>query len=125
MTTGTDRATDSRWWYWIVLTPFYAMSVLLFGFGLTATVLLGESTDFAVFLPAFLALGLLSIGFGVAFPLSLYKDALTIEENNRGWNPSGVLYGSAGAVAVVTGFLLTIPLALYYLYRRHEQVGVP
>jgi hypothetical protein len=37
-----------------------------------------------------------------------------------------VLWGLLAVVAVlVTNFVLSVPLALYYLYRRHEALGTP
>lgn len=121
----SEPSVDSRWWVWIALTPLFAGTAALFGLGLVAAALLGGPTDFTVFLPAFLAVGLLAVAFGVAFPLSLYRDAAALDGPVRGWEPSPVRYAAAGVVGVATLFLLTIPVSLYYLYRRRQTVGVP
>lgn len=120
-----DSSSESRWWYWIVLTPFFSGALTLAGFGLVATILLGESTDLIVFAPALLILGLLGAVFAVAFPVSLYKDAVVLGEGGQGWEPNGRRYAAAGLISVVTGFVLAIPLSLYYLSKRREHVGVP
>jgi hypothetical protein len=31
----------------------------------------------------------------------------------------------AVVAVLVTNFVLSVPLALYYLYKRHEEVGTP
>lgn len=121
----TDVSTDSRWWYWIVLTPLYAGTLLLFGLGFGAALVLGESTTVSVFIPAFLILGVLALLFGVTFPVALYKDTAALANTDHDWEPNDVLYASAGVVGVLAGFLGTIPLGAYYLYRRHCAVGVP
>jgi len=120
-----DSSSESRWWYWIVLTPFFSGTLILAGFGLAATILFGESTDPMVFAPAFLLLGLLGAVFAVAFPVSLYRDAVVLGERAQEWNPNGRRYAAAGLISVVTGFVLAIPLSLYYLSKRREHVGVP
>lgn len=121
----TDATTGSRWWYWVVLTQLYAGTLLLFGLGLGAALVLGESTTVSVFLPAFLVLGALALLFGVAFPVALYKDTAALANTDHDWEPNNVIYASAGFVGVLTGFLGTIPFGVYYLYRRHCAVGVP
>ncbi|WP_232688297.1 hypothetical protein [Halobacterium zhouii] len=130
MTAATGRArdpvVDSQWWYWVALTPLYAGSVLVFALGIASVVLLGETADYAMFLPAALALTLLGFVFGVAFPVALYRDADAVGDAAPDWQPNGRRYALAAVVAVVGScFLGTVPLAAYYLYRRHTCLGVP
>jgi hypothetical protein len=70
--------------------------------------------------------GLVGLGVAVGFPLGIYVDARAIEEAGGEWRPDPVLWGLSAVVAVlVTNFVLSVPLALYYLYRRHETIGTP
>ncbi|WP_380680238.1 hypothetical protein [Salinigranum sp. GCM10025319] len=70
--------------------------------------------------------GLVGLAVAVGFPLALYVDARAIEAAGGEWRPDPVLWGLSAVVAVlVTNFVLSVPLALYYLYRRHEAIGTP
>ena len=83
------------------------------------------------------------------FPFATYADASAILAADVGWRPPrlpltaaaalGPLLAAAAGVfdwlgdgsldvpgwAVVLGFLLAVPVATYYLYQRHEHLGVP
>jgi len=120
-----EPAVDSRWWYWIVLTPVFAATLLLFVLGFSATVLIGSATDVSVFLPAFFVLALMAVVFGTTFPVALYADATAVGASTSAWDPDGARYAAAGAVGVLGGFVLTIPIGAYYLHRRRERVGIP
>ena len=131
-------SVDSRWWYWIAAVP--ALFVLTLGFGVAAAFLFlfGVALDVAglagvASLGSFLLFSIGGVVFAsvsllvaVLFPVATYVDARAIEEANLAWRPDPVLYGLAAAAAVIaTNFVLSVPLALYYLYRRHGAVGVP
>ena len=45
-------------------------------------------------------------------------------ETTDGWRPDPALYGLLGLAGVVAQ-PLQVPLAVYYLYKRHEATGVP
>lgn len=51
----------------------------------------------------------------LATPVLLYLDARELGGHDLGWEPSPGLYA-------VLGFLLSGPVVLHYLYRRHEEV---
>jgi len=134
MSTVETRASrvDSRWWYWVAVTPVYfVVSVVLFG-GVVFAFVAGAA---AGGLPA-------AVGFGIAavvlffvlpgilltvmFPLAIYLDALEVADAELEWRPDAVLYGLVAVVGVLaTAFTVSVPLAIYYLYQRHRYVGVP
>ncbi len=128
------RATvESRWWYWIAVVPIYfAVSFLLGGLAF-AVVFLGFWVDAGVavsgaFLFALAAffLALPGLVLSVLFPVAVYVDARAVSESGADWHPDPALYGLVALAGVlVTAFTVSVPLALYYLYRRHEAVGVP
>lgn len=128
------RATvDSRWWYWIAAVPVYfAVSAVLGGLFFAAAVLgLWVDVGFAlsglfVFALAVVVFGLPGLALSVLFPVAVYVDARAVREADVGWDPDPALYGIVAlAGVVVTAFTVSVPLALYYLYRRHEAVGTP
>jgi len=55
----------------------------------------------------------------IGLPLTVYYDAQYVRANSK-WNPSTPLWGLLLAVPFVN-----ILVALVYLYRRHEVLGVP
>lgn len=133
-------SVDSKWWYWIAAVPLFALLGTLFGVGFAVVGLLGFFVGVgfdagilsilpffgAVLAVVFVALvgGLLTL----VFPLAMYVDARSITESaaDYEWRPDPVLYGLVAlAGAVTTTFVVTVPLALYYLYKRHETVGTP
>ncbi|WP_224448204.1 hypothetical protein [Haloprofundus salilacus] len=132
------RSVDSSWWYWIAAVPALFVVSLGFGVGAFFLALLGVGLDIAGFM------GLATAGFGlffflvasvlalaslvvaVLFPVAMYVDARAVEEADLGWNPDPVLYFLGAVLAVVaTNFLLSVPLSVYYLYKRHEAIGRP
>jgi hypothetical protein len=131
-------SVDSRWWYWIAAVPAYFLVTLIGGVFATVLVVfagvldilglggLASLSTFVVF-GGFAALfGLVGLAVAVGFPLAVYVDARSIEEAGGEWRPDPVLWGLSAVVAVlVTNFVLSVPLALYYLYRRHEAIGTP
>lgn len=132
------EVVESRRWYWIAAVPVYF--VLATGVSLFALALIGIAVGldlvgaggFAgpglVTLLAFGAAVFAAIGvvLAVAFPIAVYLDARAVGETGYEWDPDAALYGLVAVVGVIaTNFLVSVPLALYYLYRRHEAVGTP
>ncbi|WP_327050676.1 hypothetical protein [Halomicrococcus gelatinilyticus] len=131
-----ERAVDSRWWYVVAATPVVFVVTWVFGIWFVAGLFLGVGFGFVE--PGVVApLAVVAILFGMLvgllvtvmlflFPIAIYLDAEAVTRADVDWNPDSVLYGLAAAVsAVATGFSLSVPVALYYLWQRHEHVGVP
>lgn len=133
-------SVDSKWWYWIAAVPVVALVGTVFGvlFGLLGFVgfLFGVGFDAGAlslvpFVAVALAVVLVALVGGVltlVFPVAMYVDARAINEAaaDYEWRPDPALYGLVAlAGALTTTFVVTVPLALYYLYRRHETVGTP
>ena len=124
-------SVDSRWWYWIAAVPLY----VVFG-GVLAVFFVG-----ALLFDLFLTGGLVTlfgavvivpiVGLGgllltILFPIATYIDARAIAESEASWTPSPLLWGLI-ALATVVGsvFTLSLVVALYYLYKRHVEIGTP
>ena len=122
---------DSRWWYWIAAVPVYFALTLAFGALLVPVFLLGFAFDAGVAVALFAVVGgvfvaLPGLALAVLFPVAVYVDARAVSAADVGWNPDPALYGLVALAGVlVTAFTVSVPLALYYLYRRHGAVGVP
>lgn len=61
---------------------------------------------------------------GSVLPVVIYKDAVHVRSSEREWLPNPVSY----FLAVLVGSVLPLVSAAvtgYYLYKRHEHVGVP
>jgi hypothetical protein len=136
---GSGSGVDSNWWYWVAAVPVYyvlatvagvAFAVLAFGLALTGAAGVGGPPGIGVgigFFGAF-AVGLLLVGVGLVvslvFPLAVYADAEAVAAERGDWQPDPALYGLLGLAGVVAQ-PLQVPLAVYYLYKRHESVGRP
>jgi len=138
-----DATVDDRWWWWIAAAPVHSVVSLAFGALFFLVVVLGRFIGTAgggmgpgAFLPGavgllFAAVLLLVIvpGFVIAvvLPVALYVDASAVAAApDVDWEPEAVLYGLVALVGLlVSGNLVGVVLAAYYLYRRHETVGVP
>jgi hypothetical protein len=61
------------------------------------------------------------------FPVAVYVDARALSDDPASsWSPDPLLYGLVALAGVVlTAFTVSVPLAIYYLYRRHVAVGTP
>lgn len=133
-----EAGVDSRWWYCVAAVPVYFLVVLVGGaIGAGLFVFAGlldlagfgglASVSTVVLFGGVAALfGLVGMVVAVLFPVGMYVDARAIEALDGEWTPDPVLWGLFAVVAVlVTNFVLSVPLALYYLYRRHGAVGIP
>ena len=63
------------------------------------------------------------------YSLCLYLDVRALRQNNSGWVPNRVLWGSVailhlGSFVFSAVQLITIPAGVVYLYRRHEKIGL-
>lgn len=134
----TGLAVDSSWWYWVAAVPLYVIggiigSILvgvLFLFTITIDIVgaggiaTGLFTVIVVLVAA--AFGLFGIALLFLFPIGIYLDAKEITDADVDWNPDAVLYGlMAAGSAFLTAFTLSLVVALYYLYRRHQYLGEP
>lgn len=131
-------SVDSKWWYWIAAVPLFAvvgtgLGVLFAVFGLFGFLFgVGFDAGFLSLLPvagvvlAIIFVALVGSLLTLLFPLAMYVDARAVSEAGYKWRPDPALYGLVAlAGAVTTTFVVTVPLALYYLYKRHEVVGQP
>jgi len=138
---GADADVDSRWWYWVAAVPLYwvASSVVGFAFTLVALAfaLTGAGVGHATGVPGlgvgFGALGIVGVALllvaagmvlSLAFPVAIYLDAEAVGAVASDWQPDPALYGLVGLAGVVAQ-PLQVPLAVYYLYKRHESLGRP
>lgn len=122
---------DSRWWYWIAAVPVYFLLSVLLAFVGFLSVVAGVALDIplGLFIPVVLAFALIGLPgavLSVMFPLATYADARAVAGADIEWTPDPILYGLLALAAVlITAFVLSVPLALYYLYQRHRHVGTP
>lgn len=124
---------ESRWWYWVAAVPVHFVLTLLVGGFVFVTFVLGLGFGPRVGLSlgllavaAIVLVALPGLALSVLFPLALYLDAQAVTEADVEWSPDPVVYGLIAVAGVVlTAFVVSVPLALYYLYRRHDAVGVP
>lgn len=133
-----EAGVESNWWYWIAAVPIYFL-VALVGGALTAVLFLfagildvvglgglASISALVVFGGAAALFGLVGVAIAIVFPVAMYIDARAIESVGEEWTPDPVLWGLLAVVAVlVTNFIVSVPLALYYLYKRHEALGTP
>lgn len=143
MATGpqeSDERVDSRWWYWIAAYPIVGLLFIPFIFLLIIflgipVVALGETVgDPAAPLAFVLILFAIVLGFSffmialavfVMLPVALYFDAQAVAEANLEWEPDPFVYAIIGALQFFVTPLIGLIVAVYYLYRRHTDVGVP
>lgn len=133
-----EADVDSNWWYWIAAVPLYfvvtlvggAVAAVVFVFtGLLDAAGLGgvaSASTFVLLGGVGALVGLVGVVLAFVFPVAVYVDARAVEALDGGWTPDPVLWGLLAVVAVlVTNFVVSVPLAVYYLYRRHEELGTP
>jgi hypothetical protein len=129
---------DSKWWYWVAAVPAYAAVGLLGGivaFGLFILTIgidvaggMGLATGALVLVGTLVAVlyGLAGLVLFVMFPIGIYLDAQAIAEADVDWEPDPVLYGIvAVTTALFSALLVSLVVAIYYLYRRNQVLGVP
>jgi hypothetical protein len=148
-----DSPVDSRWWYWVAAVPlafaFWLLSAAWVAVGTALDPALADGTGFGGALGvALVAFGVPLLVLLVAFPASVLFDARAARDQSD-WQPSAGRYAglatvgtvvalalvaavaldlvdeTTGSVAAVTlGYLLATPVALRYLRRRRDEVGL-
>jgi hypothetical protein len=144
-----DRV-QSRWWYWIAAVPvvfvFWLVTVAWVTFAiLLEPTVLSSTGDSPVVHAASVSLVAVGIPFAVLtvmFPFAVFQDTQAVLRAEPGWEPPSGNYALTGllglvgavvsglltrslSIAVITGFVLSVPFALYYLRERHDNLGVP
>ena len=128
--------------FWAVAVAWVTVAVALGPLADPRPVLQAAEISMVAFVGPFLVLV-------AVFPFAVFADASAVVDADVGWRPPRVALSGAAAVgpllaaaaalvdwvtdgsldvpgwAVVLGFLLVVPVAAYYLYRRHEHLGVP
>jgi hypothetical protein len=125
-------SVDSNWWYWIAAPlVFFVLSLVggvLFFVGFLFDVFLtGGLLTFGLAVVAGSVAALVGLVLSVMFPVAVYVDARALSDDPASsWSPDPLLYGLVALAGVVlTAFTVSVPLAIYYLYRRHVAVGTP
>ena len=137
-TPASETGVDSKWWYGVAAVPIYVLvgivgggfAVLLFLFGVAVDVGggMGLATGLVVVLLTLGVIGyaLAGLALSILFPVAIYLDAKEIAATDGAWEPDAVLYLIVAAASVVfSAFSLSAVVALYYLYRRNQAIGVP
>ena len=138
MTEADPTVVDSKWWYWVAAVPAYAAVGLLGGivaFGLFILSIgidiaggMGLATGTLVVVGTLVAVlyGLAGLVLFVMFPIGIYLDAQAIAEADVEWDPDPVLYGIvAVTTALFSALLVSLVVAIYYLYRRNQVLDTP
>lgn len=119
--------TRSRWWWWIAGLPisvaFWALTVLWLAIATEGTGLLGDPLISGIRL-ATVGLGVPLLVIAVLFPVAVYFDATALRHGDE-LAHSPARLGLMAAGTLLTGPLLSVPFACWYLWRRHEIVGIP
>ena len=131
-------AVDSKWWYAVAAVPLYVLVGIVGGVFAVVLFLLGVAVDVGggMGLATGLVVVLLTLGvsgyalaglaLSILFPVGIYLDAKAVTTAETSWKPDAVLYLLVAAASVVlSAFTLSAVVALYYLYRRNQAVGVP
>ncbi len=133
---------DSKWWYLIAAYPIVfflfvpvfligglliAIPVIIMGPGIQpARGLVALGAIFGILLAIIIVVMImLTFALVVTFPIALYLDARAITDADIDWAPDPLLYGLLGVLQLIVTPLIGIIIAIYYLYRRHQTVGVP
>ncbi|MCG1004330.1 MULTISPECIES: hypothetical protein [Halobacterium] len=137
----SDATPNSKWWYWVAAVPLYYVVGTVLGFFLAIAVFaftvtgmgtmehaarmpMSAGFGFAGIFLVFVALAGVGLLLSLVFPFAIYYDASAVADAPGSWNPDPELYGILGLAGLVAQ-PLQVPLAVYYLYKRHESVGVP
>jgi hypothetical protein len=137
-------AVNSRWWYWIAAYPLVnLLFVPLAGIGaflffVPLFVVSGPAGPGGplgpraaipilglVLLLVTLVVSLMTLLSLVLLPIALYLDARAVAKAHLDWEPDPLLYALLGLLQFFVTPIVGVAVAVYYLYRRHEYVGVP
>lgn len=144
---------DSRWWYWVAAVPLtfglWAVAVGWVAVAVAAGPFDGGGPLRQAVEVSMIAFGVPVLALIAVFPFAVYADAGAIRGAEVEWRPPRAALAVAAAVgpslaagrvfvdlvsdgaldgpgwAVGAGFLVCVPVAGYYLYRRHVRLGVP
>jgi hypothetical protein len=120
-------ATDSRWWWWIAGVPagvaFWAITALWLVIATGGSGLLADPVRSGVGM-ATVGLGVPLLVIAVLFPVAVFFDARELREAGL-WEENHRRLAGAAALSLLTGPVLSVPLASWYLWQRHRAVGVP
>lgn len=126
---------DSQWWYWIAIHPIVVLvsipvAVSAIVYLLLAPVVIRPELHTIPLIGAelgglLLGLVLFTSVLAVILPIAFYMDAYAVRQSGADWAPDPHLYAFLGVLQVVATPLLGIVVAIYYLFRRHQHVGVP
>jgi hypothetical protein len=131
---------SSRWWYGIAATLVLLLLVWVAWAGVRLTTAVVPGTDPSQLVPHGIESLVFLLGTFVSvvatwasapiFTISLFMDARRVRQSNLDWRPNQYLYGLVGlvhlgALFTVVVYAVTMPVALFYLYRRHQYVGTP
>ena len=148
-----DSPVDSRWWYWVAAVPvafaFWVLSAAWVAVGTALDPALAAGTGFGAALGlALVAFGVPLLILLAVLPASVLFDARAARDQSA-WQPNAeriaaaaavgpalaivlvvavlldVVGDTAGSVAAVTvGYLLATPVAIWYLRRRRDEIGL-
>lgn len=126
-----SQPASSSWWYGVALVPILLGLVWVSWAGLEVTGFSSPGNSGA-FPFALISIALVITTWVTApvFALCLFLDARAIRSNSLDWEPNHYLYGiigfvHLGALFSVVVYALTIPAGLFYLYQRHQYIGIP
>jgi uncharacterized protein YacL len=145
--TGRARRRRSHHWYWVAAIPA-AFLLWLAALAWLAVASSWEAFGFGanVVQLSLVALGVPFLFLTVYFPVAVYRDADYVNRTSGTWAPQpmrqaliatfglvvllvvgvlSVLLNYPPSVPVILGFLVSVPFAVYYLWKRREKVGVP
>lgn len=117
----------SRWWWWVASLPisvaFWALTVVWLAIATEGTGLLGDPIVSGAAL-ATVGLGIPLLIIAVIFPAAVYFDAKALRGGvDLAYSPARL--GMAAAASLLTGPLLSVPFACWYIWHRHVVVGIP
>lgn len=120
-------ATESRWWWWIAGLPisvgFWGLTVIWLTIATRGTGLLGDPLRSGAAL-ATVGLGIPLLVIAAVFPFAVYYDGQAVQTvTDLDWTP--IHLAVTAAATLLTGPVLSVPFACWYLWQRHLAVGVP
>ncbi|UPV75684.1 hypothetical protein M0R89_06370 [Halorussus limi] len=144
---GRVKRRQSHHWYWVAAIP----AAFLLWLATLAWLALASSWEAFGFGTNVVELSLIALGIPFAFltayfPLAVYRDADYVNRTSGKWAPNpmrqalaaapglvvlvlvgvpSLFFGIPPTVPIVAGFVIDVPFATYYLYRRRERVGTP
>lgn len=136
---AVKNTVESRWWYWIALYVVSAIVVIplviTISLLIAIAVLIGIGSGSVpgivwVFSIAIFMIVLSALAFGVLvvfllLPIALYFDARAIGTTSTAWDPDPVIYAVLAALQFIVTPIAGLIVAVYYLYRRHVEIGIP